>query len=222
LRQVRRRRRDAGAEEAGEKENGAKLQSVHRVFLGAREGAPPTGNRKTAGRGANDAGPRRGLKAPRTPRLARGATHFSDRPRGASTNFGRIVDDAQGTAKRFSHNRSLGAPHKTLPIGGETMDPDLAQRIARNPKYQELKAKRSRFGWILTVLMLIVYYGFIMLVAFDKPFLFQRLGAGVTTIGMPIGFAVIIFTVVITGIYVRRANREFDALSDDVAKEALK
>jgi len=102
------------------------------------------------------------------------------------------------------------------------MDPDLALRIARNPKYQELKAKRSRFGWILTVLMLLVYYGFIMLVAFDKPFLFQRLGAGVTTIGMPIGFAVIIFTVVITGIYVRRANREFDALSDEVAKEALK
>ena len=102
------------------------------------------------------------------------------------------------------------------------MDADLAQRIARNPKYQELKAKRSQFGWLLTVLMLIVYYGFIMLVAFNKPFLFQKIGAGVTTIGMPIGLAVIIFTVVITGIYVRRANREFDALSDDVAKEALK
>jgi uncharacterized membrane protein (DUF485 family) len=102
------------------------------------------------------------------------------------------------------------------------MDADLAQRIARNPKYQELKAKRSSFGWLLSVLMLIVYYGFIMLVAFNKPFLSQRLGEGVTTVGMPIGFAVIVFTVVITGIYVRRANREFDALSDEVTKEALK
>jgi len=102
------------------------------------------------------------------------------------------------------------------------MEVDLAQRIASNPKYQELKAKRSGFGWLLTVLMLIVYYGFIMLVAFNKPFLAQRLGEGVTTVGMPVGFGVILFTVVITAIYVRRANSEFDALADQVVKEALK
>ena len=102
------------------------------------------------------------------------------------------------------------------------MEADLAQRIARNPKYQELKARRSSFGWLLTVLMLIVYYGFVMLVAFNKPYLSQRLGEGVTTVGMPIGFGVIVFTIVITGIYVRRANKEFDALSEEVAREALK
>ena len=101
------------------------------------------------------------------------------------------------------------------------METDLARRIAANPKYQQLKARRSRFGWLLAILMLIVYYGFILLVAFDKPFLAQRLGAGVTTIGMPIGFGVIVFTIVITGIYVRRANREYDALSEQVAKEVL-
>jgi len=102
------------------------------------------------------------------------------------------------------------------------MDDDLAARIARNPKYQELKSKRSSFGWLLTILMLVVYYGFVMLVAFNKPFLAQRLGEGVTTVGMPIGFGVILFTVVITGIYVRRANSEFDALADAVVKDALK
>jgi uncharacterized membrane protein (DUF485 family) len=102
------------------------------------------------------------------------------------------------------------------------METDLAHRIANNPKYQELKSKRTSFGWTLTILMMIVYYGFIVLVAFAKPFLSQRLGAGVTTIGMPIGFGVILFTIVITGIYVRRANSEFDALSDQVAREALK
>ena len=101
------------------------------------------------------------------------------------------------------------------------METDLARRIAANPKYQQLKARRSRFGWLLAILMLIVYYGFILLVAFDKPFLAHRLGAGVTTIGMPIGFGVIVFTIVITGIYVRRANREYDALSEQVAKEVL-
>ncbi|MDH4059666.1 MAG: DUF485 domain-containing protein [Aquincola sp.] len=102
------------------------------------------------------------------------------------------------------------------------MDTDLASRIASHPDYIALKARRSRFGWTLAVLMLIVYYGFILLVAFDKPFLAQRLGEGVMTVGMPVGLAVIVFTVLITVIYIRRANREFDALSERIARSVLK
>ena len=102
------------------------------------------------------------------------------------------------------------------------MEVDLARRIASNPKYQELKAKRSSFGWWLALAMMIVYYGFILLVAFNKPFLAQKLGTGVTTLGMPIGFGVIVFTVVITAIYVRRANSEYDSLADQISKAVLK
>src|SRR5262245_15644539 len=102
------------------------------------------------------------------------------------------------------------------------LNADLTRRIAAEPAYQELKAKRGRLGWALTIAMLVVYYGFILLVAFAKPFLATRIGEGVTTIGMPLGLAVIVFTIVITGIYVRRANREFDALSDQIAKKVLK
>jgi uncharacterized membrane protein (DUF485 family) len=102
------------------------------------------------------------------------------------------------------------------------MRSEMVERIVRNPRYQELKSRRSRFGWQLTIAVMIVYYGFILLVAFNKPFLATRLGEGVTTIGMPIGLGVIVFTVIVTAIYVNRANREFDALSDQVAKEALK
>ncbi|MFW9615355.1 DUF485 domain-containing protein [Aquabacterium sp.] len=95
-------------------------------------------------------------------------------------------------------------------------------RIGKNPKYQELKAKRSSFGWTLAIVMLIVYYGFIALIAFNKPFLAQRLGAGVTTLGVPLGMGVIVFTVLITGFYVRRANTEFDALTAEILKEESK
>jgi uncharacterized membrane protein (DUF485 family) len=102
------------------------------------------------------------------------------------------------------------------------MESQLAQKIASHPKYQELKAKRSSFGWWLTLLMMVVYYGFIVLVAFTKPFLAAKLGAGVMTVGMPIGLFVIVFTIVITGIYVRRANNEFDALSAEINKGVLK
>ncbi len=102
------------------------------------------------------------------------------------------------------------------------MEVDLATRISQHPKYVELKAKRTRFGWWLTGAMMVVYYGFIMLVAFDKPFLAQRMGEGVMTLGIPIGFGVIVFTVVITAYYVNRANREFDDLSEAIAKAVLK
>ena len=102
------------------------------------------------------------------------------------------------------------------------MELDLATRIAAHPKYQELKAKRSSFGWWLTLAMMVVYYGFILLVAFNREFLSQRLGAGVMTIGIPIGFGVIVFTIIITAIYVKRANSEFDELTEAVAKAVLK
>jgi len=102
------------------------------------------------------------------------------------------------------------------------MESDLVRRIAENPDYQELKAKRSRFGWWLTLAMMVVYYGFILLVAFGKGFLSERLGSGVMTIGIPVGFGVIVFTIVITAYYVRRANSEFDDLTAAIAKAVLK
>jgi len=102
------------------------------------------------------------------------------------------------------------------------MQDDLVQRIANHPQYQELKRRRSRFGWWLTLSMMVVYYGFILLVAFNKEFLAQRLGDGVMTVGIPLGFGVIVFTVVITAIYVRRANTTYDDLSDAISKAVLK
>ncbi len=102
------------------------------------------------------------------------------------------------------------------------MQADLAQRIAAHPKYQELKSKRSSFGWMLTIAMLVVYYGFIVLVAFYKPLMATKMGDGVMTLGMPIGLFVIVFTIVITAIYVRRANSEFDQLTDQINKAVLK
>lgn len=102
------------------------------------------------------------------------------------------------------------------------MDSDLVQRIISSPEYIQLRAKRSRFGWTLTLAMLAVYYGFIALVAFGKSFMAQRLGAGVTTLCMPLGVGVIVFTIAITGIYVRRANGEFDDLIATIRKNVLK
>ena len=102
------------------------------------------------------------------------------------------------------------------------MELDMVTRITNDPNYRELRAKRNSIGWWLTASMMVVYYGFILLVAFNKPFVSQRLGDGVMTLGFPLGFGVIVFTIIITVIYVRRANSEFDDLTAAIAKEALK
>ncbi len=102
------------------------------------------------------------------------------------------------------------------------MADDLIQRVTSNPKYQELKSKRSSFGWMLTLSMMVVYYGFILLVAYNKPLLASKIGDGVITLGMPLGIGVLVFTIIITNIYVRRANSEFDDLNQQIVKAALK
>ncbi|WP_112873840.1 DUF485 domain-containing protein [Paracoccus endophyticus] len=102
------------------------------------------------------------------------------------------------------------------------MQDSMLQRIAADPNYQELRAKRLRFGWTLTIAMLVVYYGFILMIAFSKETLSIRMGEGVMTWGIPIGFGVIIFTIVITAIYVMRANSQYDELTEKIKREALK
>jgi uncharacterized membrane protein (DUF485 family) len=102
------------------------------------------------------------------------------------------------------------------------MSDSVVAKIEANPKYHALKKKRNAFGWTLTILMMVVYYGYIALIAFNKPFLAQPIGAGVTTLGIPIGMGVIIFTIVITAIYVSRANGEYDRETAEILKDASK
>jgi uncharacterized membrane protein (DUF485 family) len=102
------------------------------------------------------------------------------------------------------------------------MESDLALRISQHPKYRELKAKRTSLGWWLTLAGMLSYYGFILLVAFNKPLLSQKIGGGVMTVGMPLGVAVIVFTIIITWVYIRRANSEFDALTAEIVKGFVK
>ncbi|MBF7731530.1 DUF485 domain-containing protein [Pseudomonas sp. N040] len=99
------------------------------------------------------------------------------------------------------------------------MNEDMFDRITANPHYQELRAKRSRFAWLLTIIMLVVYYGYILLIAFDKELLARPIGDGVMTLGIPVGLGVIVFTILITGFYVRRANSEFDELTRKIVEE---
>lgn len=97
------------------------------------------------------------------------------------------------------------------------MKRDLVQHIKNDPNYTLLVHKRNRLGWQLSFAMLCIYFGFVLLIAFDPAFLATPLAKGwVTTIGIPLGLGVIIMAFILTGIYVWRANTEFDELTQKI------
>lgn len=98
----------------------------------------------------------------------------------------------------------------------------MVERIKNNPDYQELITKRNGFAIKLTILMLSVYFAFILTIAFEPSFLGTPISSdSVTTIGIPIGMAVIFTAFILTGIYTKRANGEFDELNNKI-KNSLK
>ena len=102
------------------------------------------------------------------------------------------------------------------------MNKELVDKIKNNPDYQELVSKRSSFSIKLSIAMLVVYFTFILTIAFNPSALGTPISSdSVTTIGIPIGIAIIIFAFVLTGIYTKRANGEFDDLSNKI-KQAIK
>ncbi|AXS78895.1 DUF485 domain-containing protein [Dechloromonas sp. HYN0024] len=100
---------------------------------------------------------------------------------------------------------------------------DTLDRVTANPKFLEFVAMRSTYSIIMAIVSAAAYYGFILLVAYNKEFLAQKIGEGYTmSIGVPIGVGVIAFTILLTWVYVRRANTEFDAINEAIIKEAQK
>lgn len=102
------------------------------------------------------------------------------------------------------------------------MDRSLIEKIKNDPDFQKLASERNRVMIILTALELIIYFGFILLVAFNKEFLAQKIGEGVITIGIPIGIGVIVLSFILTGVYVYIANKDYDELSEKIKKKYLK
>src|ERR1700739_3861878 len=96
------------------------------------------------------------------------------------------------------------------------------EAIQKNPKYQQLVTERRTLGLWLSAAMIVIYFGFILLVAFAPGFLGASLTGGVTTIGIVVGLLVIVAAFLLTAFYVVRANGTYDALTQDIVREASK
>ena len=85
--------------------------------------------------------------------------------------------------------------------------------ILTDPDFLELSAQKNTISIILTILELVLYFGFIALIAYNKPFLAQKMSAGGSaTIGIPIAVGTILGSWVFTGIYIWWANVKYDEL----------
>ncbi len=96
--------------------------------------------------------------------------------------------------------------------GQEKSDAARYDEVVADPRYQKLLKRRGRFTWALSMVMLVAYFGYVALIAFDKGLLARPIGGGVTSLGIPVGVGLILLAILLTGLYVRRANREFDPL----------
>jgi cation/acetate symporter len=103
------------------------------------------------------------------------------------------------------------------------MSSEMYERMRTDPNFQRLVKRRGRFAWILAFIVLAMFYGFVLVVAF-KPALLGRpiVAGGMLTIGVAVELFMFIFFWVLTAVYVVRANGEFDALTQDLIKDAQK
>ena len=107
--------------------------------------------------------------------------------------------------------------------GNIAMSSVMYERMRANPKFQELVARRGRYAWTLAAIVLTMFYGFVMVVAFNPASLGQPVSEGsMLTVGVAVELFMFIFFWVLTALYVRRANGEFDSLTQEIVKEAWK
>jgi uncharacterized membrane protein (DUF485 family) len=95
------------------------------------------------------------------------------------------------------------------------MSQKTAEAILNDPDFKELKARKNVFSAWMTAVMLAIYFGFILLVAYGKPILGTKV-YGNLTLGIPLGIGVILASWVLTGVYVLWANSTYDALVERV------
>jgi uncharacterized membrane protein (DUF485 family) len=93
--------------------------------------------------------------------------------------------------------------------------------IRSNPRFAELVARRTRFAVTLSAIVLVIFYGFVMMVAFAPDLVATRLFEGSNlTVGIALGLFQFVLFWVLTLVYVRRANGEFDDLNKEIVNEA--
>ncbi len=93
------------------------------------------------------------------------------------------------------------------------------QDVRAHAAFDELIRRRRALALALTACMLVIYFGFVFLVAF-APSVMAIPVSSTITLGFVLGLGVIVAAIVLTGIYVAQANAAFDALTRRIVQGA--
>lgn len=104
------------------------------------------------------------------------------------------------------------------------IDPEvMLERVKTDPQFHQLVRRRSRLAWILSFLMVLIYFSFVLVIAFNKELFGRPLFDGsIVTVGIPVGIGVIVSAFLLTGIYVIRANSTFDDMIKQIIERVKK
>jgi uncharacterized membrane protein (DUF485 family) len=81
-----------------------------------------------------------------------------------------------------------------------------------------LSRQRWRIATGLGAVMIVVYFGFVLLIAFDKPLVGTIIAPGLT-VGVLLGALVIVTAWIVTWVYVRWANAHLDRRVSELRAE---
>jgi uncharacterized membrane protein (DUF485 family) len=99
------------------------------------------------------------------------------------------------------------------------MTPQDVELIRQHPDFIQLVRRKQNLYWSLSLIMLVIYFGFVLLVAFSPATLGQSLSGGVTTVGMLVGVVIVLMAFALTGFYVYRANNVIDPINEKLKQE---
>jgi len=99
------------------------------------------------------------------------------------------------------------------------MTPQDFDLLRQHPDFIQLVRRKQRLTWSLTTCMLVIYFGFVLIMAFAPQVLAQPLAGGVTSLGIPAVVAVIMLSFLLTAIYVQQTNSVLDPLNDKLVQE---
>tara|TARA_B100001123_G_C14335130_1_gene640762 strand:- start:173 stop:481 length:309 start_codon:yes stop_codon:yes gene_type:complete len=96
----------------------------------------------------------------------------------------------------------------------------LEKKIIKSEDFKLLVKKKSFISWLLSSIILLTYFSFILLIAFFPEILGMKISnKSIITIGIPIGVSIILLAFLSTGIYVFIANKKLDLIEKKILKK---
>jgi uncharacterized membrane protein (DUF485 family) len=96
---------------------------------------------------------------------------------------------------------------------------DRTREIIADPRFQELASARAKLRWSLSILTLVMFFGFIALISTAKGMLGATIAGSAIPFGLLLALFMIASVIILTGLYVHRSNSRFDQVARTLHRE---